>query len=287
MDHSRTVAASDGTTISYRVAGTGRLLVLINGLANDAYQWGTVSRRLERRGRVVTWDYRGHGRSEPARDISSVTLASTADDLLRVIRAVAEPGEQITLLGYSMGCQVGYEACRTLGRRVAGIVHVLGTFERPFDGLYGGGWQLPASVLLRATPGAALTAAFRMGRRAPRLGFALGRLVRAIEPSAGFQEIAGFQEQLGAVHGPSFKALALAAQAHSAADVLPALDVPVLAISGGLDIMAPPSIGIALEQRLRDCRHVVLPMAGHTGLLSCGAPIADLVEAFLGEHGLV
>ena len=123
--------------------------------------------------------------------------------------------------------------------------------------------------------------------RTKPVGYVAGRLVRAVEPGVGYAAIAGFQEQLALVDGPSFKALALAGQEHSAADVLETIDVPMLVVQGGLDIMAPPSIGPEIVARVRQAWHVLLERAGHTGLLGHAEEIADLVEGFLEEHGLL
>ena len=281
------VVAADGTRLASALEGEGRLVVLTNGLANDAYQWSAVRRRLAGRARVLTWDYRGHGASEPTRDLASVSIESTVDDMVRVLDAAVGPDERFTLLGYSLGCQVNYEAWRRLRGRIDGMVHVLGTFERAFDGLYGGGLGGLASFALKRMPGRLISAIYRLSARTKPVGYAAGRLIQAVEPGVGYRAIAGFQEQLARVDGPSFKALALASQRHSAADVLETIAAPLLVIQGALDIMAPPSIGLRIAERVPHARQVLLERAGHTGLLGHGEEIADLVEGFLEEQGLI
>ena len=279
--------AADGTALSSTLQGEGRLVVLTNGLANNAYQWTTIRRRLAGRARVLTWDYRGHGRSQPARDVGSVSIESAVDDLVRVVDAATGPDERFTLAGYSLGCQVNYEAWRRLSARVDGIVHLLGTFEHALDGLYGGHLGGLPAALLQRTPGWLFSALYRSGARIAPFGYLGGRLIRAVEPGVGYRAIAGFLQQLALVHGPSFKALALAGQRHSAADVLATIDVPLLMVQGGLDIMAPASIAERVVDRVPQASYVHLPRAGHTGLLGHGDEIADLVEGFLDEHGLI
>jgi 3-oxoadipate enol-lactonase len=281
------VAAADGTRLASVLEGEGRLVVLCNGLANNAYQWTTVRRRLARRARVLTWDYRGHGESEPARDLESVSIEATVDDLVRVLDAAVGPDERFTLMGYSLGCQVAYEAWRRLGPRIDGLVHLLGSYEHALDGLYGGALGGLPTCLLKRIPGRLFTHLYRSSVRMKPIGYAGGRLVRAVEPGVAYRAIAGFQEQLALVHGPSFKALALAGQRHSAADVLPTITAPLLLVQGGLDIMAPPSIAESIVGRVPQARYVLLERAGHTGLLGHADRIADLVHGFLDEHRLI
>jgi pimeloyl-ACP methyl ester carboxylesterase len=281
VDAPRTLAAADGTRIAWRVEGEGDLVVLVNGLANDAYQFGTLRRRLAATHRVVTWDHRGHGESEPARDPATFDLRGAVDDLARVVEAAAEPGERATLIGYSLGCQVAYEAWRSFPERIGCLVHILGTFERPFDTLYNRPIGVLGHLLLRALPGPVFTAMFRGSPRSGPLSFVAGRAIRAVEPGVSYTALKGFTDQMGRLDGPSFRALALGAQQHSARDVLPTIDVPLLVITGGLDVMAPPAIGDRIEQLVPHCQRVHLKRAGHTGLLGHGEEIAHLVEGFL------
>lgn len=287
MNDRSPVFAADGTRLAWRLEGEGPLVVLTNGLANNSYQWTTIRRRLLRRARVLTWDYRGHGESEPARDLGQVSIEATVDDLARVLDAAVASDDRFALLGYSLGCQVNYEAWRRLGDRIDGLVHLLGTYEHAFDGLYGGGLGGLATWLLKRMPGRLITTIYRSGVKTKPVGYALGRLIRAVEPGVGYRPIAGFQEQLALVHGPSFKALALAAQEHSAADVLETIDAPLLVVQGGLDIMAPPRIGPEIAQRVPQARVELVERAGHTGLLGHAEEMADRVEAFLEGQGLI
>ncbi|HNH49645.1 MAG TPA: alpha/beta hydrolase, partial [Myxococcota bacterium] len=56
--------AVDGAELHFEVEGEGPVVVLSNGLANDAFQWKALRKGLAGRAKVVTWDYRGHGRSQ-------------------------------------------------------------------------------------------------------------------------------------------------------------------------------------------------------------------------------
>ena len=137
--------AADGTWIAWELVRPvplpGRpkvpLLVAVNGLSNDGFQWDGLAPTLRKDHAVLTWDYRGHGCSEDPRDLSSVSIASLADDMEAVMldvnaRSLAKT-KHVTVIAYSMGCQVALEWCRTHAQFIDGLALVLGTPQRSMD----------------------------------------------------------------------------------------------------------------------------------------------------------
>lgn len=95
-----------GAAISYDITGeTGPLAVQLHGLtssrARDAQLGLDVGRALVAQ-RVLRYDARGHGHSTGDADEASYGWDRLADDLLRLLDAVA-PGERVHGLGPSMG----------------------------------------------------------------------------------------------------------------------------------------------------------------------------------------
>ena len=125
------VKAEDGTWISWELvrpvprAGQAKspLLVTVNGLSNDGYQWQGLMPVLRKDHAVLSWDFRGHGCSENPRDVSAVSIPSLAADMEAVMlnvgaRSLASTNH-VTVVAYSMGCQVALEWCRGHSQRVA------------------------------------------------------------------------------------------------------------------------------------------------------------------------
>jgi pimeloyl-ACP methyl ester carboxylesterase len=114
------VTTMDGTRLYCKEWGTGAPVVFLHswGMASDMWQYQIVD-LAERNLRCITYDRRGHGRSDqPSNGYDIDTLA---DDLARVIDAHELTG--VTLIGHSMG---GAEIVRYLTRhgraKVARIV---------------------------------------------------------------------------------------------------------------------------------------------------------------------
>jgi len=82
----------------------------------------------------------------------------------------------------------------------------------------------------------------------------------------------------------SLRRVGLAAQRHSARDLLPSIDVPVLLVVGGRDTFAPPHLGTSIREALPDCEYVFLPDMTHTGLFEDPALLATRIKRFLQQR---
>ena len=114
------VAANDGTQLYTKKWGAGTPVLFVHswGMNGDMWQYQIVD-LAERDLRCITYDRRGHGRSE--QPSSGYDIDTLADDLAQVIDA--HQLTNVTLVGHSMG---GAEIVRYLtrhgGTRVARIV---------------------------------------------------------------------------------------------------------------------------------------------------------------------
>jgi pimeloyl-ACP methyl ester carboxylesterase len=96
------IHTDDGVSLRYTERGTGRPVVFIHGWQGAAEQWHPAARALADDCRVVSYDQRGHGRSQDAR--SGWTVHRLADDLAQLLEQLAL--SDVALVGHSMGCSV-------------------------------------------------------------------------------------------------------------------------------------------------------------------------------------
>jgi len=279
------VEATDGTRIAWRAEGEGQPLVFCNGLANDAFQWGAVHERLRGRARLITWDYPGHGESEPARTGSAMEIPNVIVGLQRVVRSAAGDEEPVVLLGYSLGCQLALEAWRSFSDRIGALVCVLGTPGRPFETFLGVKWLGKLSHgLVKSTPPSALGMALKVPGLLGPVAHVSGQIGGITEKGIAYRDFKGFFEHLGRLDAGSFRALCLAAQRHSAEDLLPHITVPTLVVAGGEDAFTPPELARRMDEALPDSELVFLPGASHAGLVGHGEAIATAIDGFLGRR---
>jgi pimeloyl-ACP methyl ester carboxylesterase len=285
--NNRITTARDGTRIAWRCQGDGPALVFANGFATSNSYWAYFIARFEARAKLVTWDLKGHGRSGPAERLEEASIEGSVDDMLRVMDAAGV--EQATLIGFSMGCQVILEAWRRAPERISALVPILGPYERPFDTAFPPGvgrivyamFQRVGSPLSRlALKGASLTSQHPISYTIAKMAGVVGKNVR-------YRDMEPFFEHLAEIDGPSWAALGIAAQRHSARDILATITAPTLIIAGGKDSFAPPKLGQKMQRLIPDSELLVVPKAGHTGLLGHNEVIEEEVEHFLERHELL
>ena len=281
------VDAADGTPIAYRAEGSGPALVFVNGFTTSNSYWKYLIGRFRGRATLVTWDLKGHGNSGPAKTDDGATIEATVDDMRRVMEAADI--ERATLLGFSLGAQIITEAWRQMPERITGLVPILGPFERTFDS------ALPPVVgpafwklFEKYGPDAAdalLSGGYYLSKL--RTTWALVKALGYVGEKVHFEDMKPFFEHLGRVHGPTWAKLGISAHNHSAADVLPTIDVPTLIISGGRDNLAPAKLGRRMQSLVEGAELEIVPEATHAGLLGQREQIETWADDFLRRNELV
>jgi pimeloyl-ACP methyl ester carboxylesterase len=111
------------------VAGEGTPVVLCHGLTASRRYVVHGSRVLERGGhRVITYDARGHGESDPAPEGQGYGYPELIGDLERVVEVQVGEEERFLLAGHSMGAHtaVGYALAHP--ERLSGLVIIGPTY---------------------------------------------------------------------------------------------------------------------------------------------------------------
>jgi pimeloyl-ACP methyl ester carboxylesterase len=118
------ITAGDGLAIRGETAGEGLPIVLCHGLTATRHGVVHGSRVLERAGhRVVSYDARGHGESDPAPAGEGYGYPELVGDLESVL--AAEVGEQpFVLAGSSMGAHTAVALALHRPERLAGLILV-------------------------------------------------------------------------------------------------------------------------------------------------------------------
>jgi len=272
-----------------RVSRKLPVTVLVNGLSNDGFQWFGLNDALVAPDRaLVAWDFRGHGASDDARDLKTVTVAGVADDLEQVLCDISARGladtEKVTLVAYSMGCQVALEWCRAHARYARGVALVLGTAKRSMDSAC----RFPiladfVARLMRVFPQTFAflwNVLFTFTYFFPRLAHFCARIAGITRVT--YAQFAPFYSHARRVSGAAQNAMLVSGQAHAAADVLALLDrreVPTLVVSGGKDVAVNRAAARATQQAAPRARYVHIPNACHAGMVG----ERDAVAAALAE----
>lgn len=276
----RRIIVGDGTTIAYTVrepdgSEPGRpCVLLVNGWScSDAYWTDVLPNLVEAGHRCVLADTRGHGasglprrpgrggRNLAAEDLSIKRMAADFVELL-----AHEEMDEVIVMGHSMGVQIALEVYRLAPDRTVGLVLVAGSYENPLRTFYGTDiFQkvFPVGrVLMSLVPEIVKPVWMTIGNKTT--GFYGAKLAGAIGPKATADGLHPYLLHLAA-SDPAVMVKALESMRnHSAADLLPRIDVPVLILAGGKDRFTPPSCSEQMFEQIPTAEIRWFDDAGHT-----------------------
>jgi pimeloyl-ACP methyl ester carboxylesterase len=75
----------DGVKIYYEVHGEGPPLLLTHGFSASSHMWAGQREALGKHFKLITWDMRGHGRSDYPSDQNAYSEAATLGDMLAIL----------------------------------------------------------------------------------------------------------------------------------------------------------------------------------------------------------
>lgn len=279
----RIVTVRDGVQLAVRdqrPAHAEATVVLLHGLCLEKESWAGQIRHLTRqwgdRIRIISYDHRGHGRSGSAPK-RTYTVAQLAEDLADVLTALHVTGP-LTLAGHSMG---GMVALAYLGRPAA---------DRPVE---------PSGLVLAAT------AAGRLAERgvarllaSPATDVLCG--LAAVTPQRAIHLFtkpvcSTLARQFGAQGRSTLSSLissALAAttsldtaigflpglRSFDQTSTLGAVRAETIVLSGGADLLTPPSHAQEMAAAIPGAAHLHLPTAGHMLLHEAAHAVTDAIS---------
>jgi non-heme chloroperoxidase len=257
----------DGTRLRASIRGDGPAVVLVHGWKQSHRLWDRVIPLLECDFRVVAFDLRGMGESDKPGD--PYTFHELADDLGFVLRELDL--DEVTLVGWSMGCSVSLEYLRLDGSRVARLVLMNGPIKlvRTED--------FPLTMTQEELDGylGDMEATWPLNERA----FVHDTFV---DPQPDLVE---WLLSI-ALQTPLDRGLAIVrAQAElNHVPFLPKIRVPVLALYGRHDPYYPTELAGFIAEHVPDGRAVILEGSAHNPPIEEPALFCELVGAFaLGE----
>jgi pimeloyl-ACP methyl ester carboxylesterase len=282
------VTASDGVRLNVETTGHADApvtVLLVHGWTCSTRSWHNQVEGLPRilgqdAVRIVTYDHRGHGRSDAAPD-GTMRIEQLADDVVTVLDTVVGDGP-VVYAGHSMGgmtlMALADQRPELFGSRIAAAALVSTTSGETASGAFGIPKRFDAATVALAPRAVNLVGA-RVDRRAQRqaargratrLGLASVRLQRpalrrmVFGKKADPAEVDLFLDDLAAVPGPSYGGFFAAIMRHDLAHALKVLDqLPVEIMHGTRDRLLPPRHANRIAAELPSARLWMYPGAGH------------------------
>lgn len=263
----RTVAVRDGVRLAVRDRGpvdAEATVVLLHGLCLEQGSWAGqihhLSRRWGARIRIISYDHRGHGDSDSA-PTSTYVVEQLAADLADVLEALDVTGS-LTLVGHSMG---GMVALSYLGRPPAdqpvqprGVVLVATAAGR-----------LAERGVARLLASPATDVLCKFATRAPQRAVRL--LTKPVHAALALQVGDHSRDTLAKLFDTAMAAASLTTavgflpslRSYDQYATLASIRAQATILSGGADVLTPPSHARDLAAAIPGAKHVHLPTAGH------------------------
>jgi pimeloyl-ACP methyl ester carboxylesterase len=279
------VSARDGTRLFVRhrphlLAVDRPTAILCDGIACDGFIWKYLWDDLSGYANVVHWNYRGHGRSARPADPALVEVVDHARDLDTVRRMSAK--EPVVLFGHSMGCQVALEEYRLHPEGVRGIVLICGSYGRITHTFRG--TDVMAQVLPRVI--AAVDKHTRLarglwGNLPPHVALRVALMTGEVDTASIVpDDLLPYMRHMVDIDLPMFLRMLRSAGDHSARDLLPKIDVPVLVLAGDRDTFTPTRYAEEMAALIPRAELKVLP-GTHVIPIERKEQVAELVERFV------
>jgi pimeloyl-ACP methyl ester carboxylesterase len=273
--------SEDGTRLFYSVEGAGKPLVFCYGLVCSSLHWTYQIEHFSRSYKAAWMDYRGHGRSDTPKDMSSLTVKNLANDLMMFLDEIGI--QEAVFLGHSMGVNTVLEVYRQQPKRVLGMVLANGTAKRPLETLFNSNLLEPVFGLARI-----------IDKRAPELlkkiwGFQKGNpLARAIIQFGGFnphltapEDVQLYVDQMAKLDPATLLHLIASYDEYDATAWLHEVAVPTLLIAGERDKITPLAQQELLHQLIPGSQLEVIKHGSHCPQMDLPDLVNLKIEKFL------
>jgi pimeloyl-ACP methyl ester carboxylesterase len=220
------------TRIAFGAVGSGPTLLLTNGLTTTSTFWKYLVPMWRERFQVVTWDLPGHGDSAPAATARGATIEALPAIMAGILEQLGVA--RAIHIGWSVGSQIVLELYRQYPACAEALVMLFGPAGHALENTR---LPIPGAWIERIMrhPGAE-TLVGVIGRWArlpllPGLAVAL-RQARIIGPDTRAADLREIFDHLARLDPHTMPLMTLSAQEHSAFDVLPSVQVPLLLMTG-------------------------------------------------------
>ena len=268
-----------------RSGGDGPTIILCDGIVCDGFIWKYLWDDLAEVGPVAHFHYRGHGRSASPADPDRIQVVDFARDLDAVRKHLGDPS-RVVLIGHSFGVQVALEAYRLRPEGIGGLVLCCGAPGKVTETFHGTkvlaqvlpkmiAWVTSHSEVVRAL----------WSRMPTELSVKLAYMMREVDvENMRPEDLRPYVEHIASIDPTFFFRALHAAGEHSAEDLLPNIDIPVLVMAGERDTFTPPALAKRMADAIPGGEMLVLTNGSHAALIEQPELVCSRITEFIRQR---
>lgn len=259
-----TFESFDGTPIYYEVRGEGEPLVLVYGIACIVNHWHYQIEYFSKKYKVITFDLRGHQKSNPVADMNQLTMDALAKDILGLMKHLKI--SKAHFAGHSFGAPIMLKLYDKSPQSVLSMIFVNGFARNPIKGMFGVDIVEPFFYFVKA-----------QYKAQPELWNTLWKM--AIDNpvamyltalAGGFnlkvthlKDIEIYVRGVARLNLDVFLTLFEVLMEYNGEDILEKIDVPTLIISGEKDMVTPIKFQYLFRERIKNSELLIVPYGSH------------------------
>jgi pimeloyl-ACP methyl ester carboxylesterase len=254
----------DGTPIYYEVRGQGEPLVLVYGIACIINHWHHQIEYFSKNHTVITFDLRGHQKSNPVMDMSQLNMRAISKDILGLMRYLKI--SKAHFAGHSFGAPIILKVFEDSPHSFRSITFINGFARNPIKGMFGVDIVEPFFYFVKSQ----YQAQPEMWKSLWKLAVDNPLAVYLTALAGGFnlklthfKDIEVYLRGVARLNLSVFLALFEVLMEYNGEDVLEKIDVPVLIISGEKDMVTPIAFQNLFREKIKHSEFVLVPYGSH------------------------
>jgi len=288
---SGTFESFDGTPIYYEVRGEGEPLILVYGIACIMNHWHHQIEYFSKNYKVITYDLRGHQKSNPVGDMKQLTMEALAKDVVGLMNHLKI--KKAHFAGHSFGVPILLKTYDDYPERFLSMIFINGFARNPIKGMFGLDIVEPFFYFVKNqyhNQPDVWNTLWKLAVDNPLsiylTGLAGGFNLRVTH----FKDIEVYMRGVARLNLEVFITLFEVLMEYNGESVLDKVKVPTLVISGEKDMVTPIRFQYHFREKIKHSEFVLVPYGSHCTQLDFPDYTNLKIEKFLKEvdrHGSV
>lgn len=275
-------SAEDGTPIYYEIRGEGEPLVLIYGIACLMNHWHHQMEHFSKHFKVITFDIRGHHKSQPVGNPQNLRLSDLVSDLVGLMEHLHI--SKAHFAGHSFGAPLLLELFRVKPELVGSMTFINGFSKNPIKGMFGLDVVEPFYYFVKdqyeKSPDL-WTTLWRMAVDNPLSMLLAGAAGGFNLKLTHFKDIEVYARGVARMDLRTFLILFEELMKFDGEEILPLVNVPTLIISGENDNVTPQKFQHEFHHKIVGSEFVLVPYGSHCTQLDFPEYLNMKIEDFL------